>query len=367
MIAIRKDIHTLLVLVASLLLSLPLAAKEEGPDLAFNTLDHDFGTFAEEEGNVTYEFTMTNVGTAVAIVQKVGISCGCTTPSYTRSPIAPGKTGTLAVRYDATGRPGKFHKLLFVYSNSIGGMVTLSVRGEVIPAKQQYNTLFPIELKHGVRTNRKAIEIALMNNKDVIYEKVGFYNGSPSVIEISAKPSQKGIVCSRYTTPIRIAPKEYANIELAIDGAQAKSFGRITDKIEIKLDNGGNGQTFTLPMTANVVEKFPKLSAAQWGVIPIAHFSGVRIDFGRINRSAQQTLRLTNKGKQELIIRDINCSNKAFKISSAASSIKAGESIEYTITAKAQGLFKGIATGDIVFITNDPSSPMRTIKLKATF
>jgi len=84
--------------------------------MAFARTEHNFGTIKEEMGAVTTQFEFTNAGTSPLIIQRVSASCGCTTPSYTREPVLPGKKGTISVKYSTVRRPGTFNKTITVYT-----------------------------------------------------------------------------------------------------------------------------------------------------------------------------------------------------------------------------------------------------------
>lgn len=92
---------------------------------------HDFGTIKEADGNVAYTFKITNAGDAPLVLTRVVASCGCTTPEWTKEPIAPGKTGDIKITYDPKDRPGPFVKPVSVYSNGKVGSFILTIRGEV--------------------------------------------------------------------------------------------------------------------------------------------------------------------------------------------------------------------------------------------
>ena len=61
------------------------------PQITFTKTSHDFGTFPEERGKVTCTFTFKNTGKSDLVLQKVRASCGCTTPNWTKTPVAPGE------------------------------------------------------------------------------------------------------------------------------------------------------------------------------------------------------------------------------------------------------------------------------------
>lgn len=97
-------------------------------NMSFVADNHDFGD-VQEGPTADYEFTFKNTGKEPIIIQRVQPSCGCTTPSYSKEPIAPGKTGTIKASYNTSGRPGQFTKTLTVVSNA--GTKVLTIKGTV--------------------------------------------------------------------------------------------------------------------------------------------------------------------------------------------------------------------------------------------
>jgi hypothetical protein len=92
---------------------------------------YDFGVIQEDNGTVTHTFTISNSGDMPLVVTRVIASCGCTTPEWTKEPIAPGKTGEIKITFNPKGRPGPFVKTISVYSNGKSGRFILTIRGEV--------------------------------------------------------------------------------------------------------------------------------------------------------------------------------------------------------------------------------------------
>lgn len=112
-----------------------VAFAQQKPEMAFEKTEHNFGTIQEEIGAVTTQFEFTNTGKSPLIIQRVSASCGCTTPSYTREPVLPGKKGTISAKYSTTARPGTFNKSITVYTNVPDTVYVLRIKGNVIPKK----------------------------------------------------------------------------------------------------------------------------------------------------------------------------------------------------------------------------------------
>jgi hypothetical protein len=97
-------------------------------NMSFTADNHAFGT-VQEGPTADYEFQFKNTGKEPIVIQRVQASCGCTTPSYSKEPIAPGRTGTVKASYNTLGRPGEFTKTLTVVSNA--GTKVLTITGTV--------------------------------------------------------------------------------------------------------------------------------------------------------------------------------------------------------------------------------------------
>jgi len=97
-------------------------------DMAFTTDSHDFGVVSEGPA-AECEFHFKNTGKEPIVLQRVQPSCGCTTPSYSKDPVLPGKEGIIKASYNTSGRPGAFTKTITVVSNA--GTKVLTLKGQV--------------------------------------------------------------------------------------------------------------------------------------------------------------------------------------------------------------------------------------------
>lgn len=89
---------------------------------------HDFGTI-QEGPTAEHEFEFTNTGKEPIIISNVSASCGCTTPSYSKDPVLPGKKGSVKAIYNTQGRVSPFTKTITITSNA--GIKVLTIKGEV--------------------------------------------------------------------------------------------------------------------------------------------------------------------------------------------------------------------------------------------
>ena len=124
----------LLVLFSFVLVSLYANAQTATKSkVKFNSLEHDFGN--QPQGKpVAYEFEFTNIGTEPVILENVKASCGCTTPTWTKEPVMPGKKGTIKAQYNMA-RDGSFRKSITVTTKD-GENITLFISGNAIAQKQ---------------------------------------------------------------------------------------------------------------------------------------------------------------------------------------------------------------------------------------
>ena len=138
----------LLMITFLLMATFTMATAQKQAQIKFDKLTHDFGTFSESSPVVECTFTFKNVGEAPLIINQAVASCGCTVPSYTKEPIAPGATGAIKVTYNGKGNlklftvyrmlgkfPGHFKKTITIRTNGATELTRLYVEGNMTEAK----------------------------------------------------------------------------------------------------------------------------------------------------------------------------------------------------------------------------------------
>lgn len=97
-----------------------------------NAERHDFGKIAKDVP-VTTTFTLTNVSDKPVVIEYAQASCGCTTPEYSREPIAAGGSTKLKVGYNAATM-GTFNKPVTIKLVGVNETLQLLISGEVVEA-----------------------------------------------------------------------------------------------------------------------------------------------------------------------------------------------------------------------------------------
>jgi hypothetical protein len=114
-------------------------ANEDLPVMSFERAEHDFGTI--KEGDVVEtSFAFTNTGKSDLIILDARGSCGCTVPEYPKNtPIVPGETREIKVKFDSANKPGNQTKTVTLTNNTERGRDILRIKTMVTadPVKEQ--------------------------------------------------------------------------------------------------------------------------------------------------------------------------------------------------------------------------------------
>ena len=125
-----------LIMFVMLVSGLTLAAQTKQAEIKFDKIVNNFGTFSEKNPVQKCSFTFTNNGTAPLVINQAVASCGCTVPSYTKTPIMPGEKGEIKVTYNGKGAfPGHFKKTITVRTNGETELTRLYIEGVMEEAK----------------------------------------------------------------------------------------------------------------------------------------------------------------------------------------------------------------------------------------
>lgn len=331
------------------------------PVIVFDTNSHDFGKINEEDGKATFVFNFTNKGNAPMVINRVQASCGCTTPTYTKEPIEPGKKGNITVTYNPLGRPGAFTKTITVYSNSTEEAVNLTIRGEVIPRAGADNNATPINdmpvVMGDIRLRTKLVQMNNIEKGKTQIRTLDIRNSGNNAIRPAIENLPAYITAT--VTPEVIKPKEEGKINFTFNSKACNQWGPINDEVYVVL----NGQRkysdeFQLRIFTNIIEDFSKMTLDQKRKAPILELSGRTVDFGVIKSGTKKAskLRINNKGINPLEIRRIVNNNNEIAVNQPRITVAGGKHGFLVFTVNSKNLPEGDYKKTVTIQTNDPDN-----------
>ena len=129
------------ILIFFVFLSLPVMLSAQITDavkkkdkIVVKETSFDFGKIMQGKP-VFHNFQVVNLDSAPLVIDNVQASCGCTTPEWSREPIAPGGTSIIKVGYNSAAA-GYFEKTItLMYAEGMTTMV--SIKGTVWKTPEQ--------------------------------------------------------------------------------------------------------------------------------------------------------------------------------------------------------------------------------------
>ncbi|MEO6187859.1 MAG: DUF1573 domain-containing protein [Ginsengibacter sp.] len=108
-------------------------AQKKADDLAkLNVQTFDLGN-VKQGVPATATFVVTNIGSDPLLIEQAMPTCGCTISDYTKSEIAPGKTGYIKATYNAANL-GHIDKTLTVKFAGADDIKSIKLTGDVLDA-----------------------------------------------------------------------------------------------------------------------------------------------------------------------------------------------------------------------------------------
>ena len=339
--------------------------SQDAPTIEFKELNHDFGTFKEEAGPQKFRFIFTNKGKAPLTVSNVQASCGCTTPAWTKEPIAPGATGFVEAEYNPQGRPGAFNKSLTVTSNAATPTTVLTIKGIVTERVKTPADLYPRKFGD-IRLVSEYLNMGRVSPSKESKQSFKVYNDGEKdltfkQLEFTAK-HLKGEI-----KPLTIKPKETAEITVEYDGKIKNDWGYSNDPFELTV-TGSSQEKVQLYVVATIEEEKKKLSPADSAKAPRMSFLNNKIEhnFGDLKQGdvVNTEFVFTNTGKETLTIYKTKASCGCTASDPAKKVLAPGETSNIKVTFNSAGKHEGDQHQSVTIYSNDPFEPTRYLTIK---
>ena len=353
--------HIFILLLVIVLAGAGITYAQEKPKIVFENSEHDFGSFKESDGVQTTTFKFTNKGATPLILGNVRASCGCTTPKWTREPVAPNASGEIQVSYNPKNRPGTFTKTVTVSSNAETPTVVLKIKGTVQQREKTLAEQYPRKIG-ALRVKSNYITFARLKQNAVETKELELVNDSdqPVTVDFRRVPGHLKVE----SDPV-IPANGKGKITVTYDASKANTFGFVSHRIYLSLD-GSNDYRSSIGVSATIEEDFSHLTPEQLKNAAVAEFNENSFDFGTIKQGEKKehTFTLTNAGKSDLHIRRVRTSCGCTAVAPAKKVIAAGETAPIKVTFDSRGK-RGRQSKSITVITNDPKNPTTTLRISS--
>ncbi len=343
--------------------AISVLSNAQEAQIKFEKTEHDFGEIAELGGAKEYIFKFTNAGNKPLIIQAVNTSCGCTTPTWTMEPVAPGKVGMITVVFNPRNRPGEFRKSISIVSNSKDQNTTLYIKGKVNKRELTIEQQYPRQIGD-LRAKSNYVKIGDVKTTEIKQATLAVVNPSDKPVEVEFKNTNKEI--SITIEPKVLQPNERAEITVSYDGSKTNNYGSMIERVYI-LKDGKADYRNSIGISANIIEDFSFLSEKELAEAPNVSFETLSHDFGRIKEGdkVKHAFNLTNSGKSNLIIRKIKSTCGCTVLKTDKKIVVPGETIPLLVEFDSKGKL-GRQTKTITVITNAPEAQQTTLRISAT-
>ena len=282
----------------------------------------DFGDILIADGPVKCSFTFQNVAAFPIVIHNIISSCGCTTPTWPHTEIAPGGKGTIAVTFTNDQGPFPFDKTLTVYFSNLRRPVLLHVRGVSHDKKKSLAERFPDHLGPlGLRTNE--VNLGNLEQGKAKADRITLAN-------LSAEPLQVEMV--------------------GADPGLTFAFSLHSDPLVVRVFLRDDFSGWSTQQVASGAKAVPVQSYHEFGEVK----AGTPV-------KARYTIR--NTGQSDLIIRTVEfesgegASRSARVETRCPLTIRPGGSATLRVSLNTEGL-KGEVLDVLTLVTNAPAKPL---------
>ncbi|MGM9804602.1 MAG: DUF1573 domain-containing protein [Muribaculaceae bacterium] len=331
--------------------------------LTWLTTEHDFGTFNEGDIKKSAVFVAVNTGNEPVVIERVQVTCGCTTPLYTQTPIAVGDTARVTLTYHAAGRVGSFNKTAIVYTNTPQRRMVLHIKGNALASKATINEIYPHNVGE-LYLDRNIIAVGEVLRGSSKMGYIGAYNNSTDTLTVSFDHVPPHINIEAF--PPRVPPFGLCTISAYFNSQNSPEWGFNSSDIGVSVatSQGTQGATH-ISISGVVKEDFSQLSNSDMQQAPIATIINDVIDFGDITAGAiaRVNFDIFNSGKRKLLLRRLYCPDKAIAVNPNTNEVRSGASCTVSLAVNPEMIKGSYLNTRLQVITNDPVHTVQELRL----
>ncbi|MCV9386142.1 DUF1573 domain-containing protein [Reichenbachiella ulvae] len=335
------------------------------PKIELIETTYDFGQVKEEDGPILHEFEFENVGDAPLIISHVKASCGCTTPNWTKDPVAPGERGYVRAQYNPMNRPGSFSKSLRINTNGQPPVVYAYIKGSVIPRVRTIEEKLPTKIGM-LRVQSNNINLGRITDEKPVKSQLELYNDSETdTLVFLDKYEGPEFIVVEYDTMV-LPPKTKASAWVTYDPSHEDHLGMQSFGLSLFTEEAEDSRK-NLNLRASVREYFPPMTDVERSNAAQLSINNKLQNVGKVQagETVKVEYELVNTGKKNLNIRkvDANCSCLVADLSDY--DIKPGKSAKLKVTFDTSNR-RGGQNKTVYIYSSDPQNPTQVVTIRAS-
>ncbi len=288
-------------------------------------------------------------------------SCGCTTPDYSREPVAEGAEGSVTITYDPMYRPGKFSKDVKLFTSSSTSPIVLTIVGDVTEREKSVEEEYPFDMGGGLRIVYNHFALTQVEQGATKESMVSYVNTSDKQIRLELKAeTSSGYLYNK--APKSIAPGESGFFALGYDLTKASGYyGSLSDKLEVLVD--GVASRYQLVVTGHATDKFLLSDYSSSGS---ANINKRFIKFAEVERSstsARESFTIENIGIEPLNVRRVELAEGVKCSLKAGDKISPGDIAEVKVWLTPKNYDYGAFSSYVTLTLDDAERPIQRIRV----
>ena len=307
-------------------------------------------------------FGFTNKGNQPLKISSVKASCGCIDVAFPKTAIPAGKSGEIALVYDANIL-GTFYKEVEVVSNASDAPAYLGIQGTVVVDVREVGEEYPIDLGNvQIQTNNlefddvhkgehPVVEMSLVNKEHTAFR--------PELMHLPAYLSAQYI-------PENVPPGRKGVIRLTLDSDRLLQMGLNKTSVYLSRYMGDKiSDANEIQISAILLPDFSKMTAEEKENAPKLYISESLLEFGPLAEKSKKshTILVYNKGNSDLHFEQVQVFSEAVSVSIGNRVLKPGASTKMKISVMPKYLKRAKGRPRVLLITNDPSQPKTVINI----
>ena len=327
--------------------------------------DTDIKKVGEVEFQVPREFRLgfTNKGDKPLHIKEVKASCGCLDVKYPQAPVAAGSRGEIVLTFDAK-LLGTFYKEVEVLTDASDTPAYIAIQGVVVTEVQDFSDEYPIDLGN-VRLMTNVVEFEDVNMGDHPTAELRVLNTDHTAYrpELMHLPPYLSAQCE----PEDIPAGKAGTIHLTLNSEKLGGLGLNQTSIYLSRYMGDKiGEANEILVSAILLPSFAGMSDQALAQAPELSVSESSVELQPLSgkKEVSRTILLTNTGKSDLHIQQVQVFNRSISVKIADRVIRPGKSTKLKVSVAARYLGKSKGRMRVLLITDAPKQAKQYINVE---